>query len=826
MSDTAAIDVGSVQRTNPLMTNTVEPPNIMKKLMVRLPFALLRLWWYFLIVLILGGVVGAMLAKKNSKQTWIVDGTLVFTNIPIPNDAKGMYDSPQLKTMCNFIKSPNLLAKVIEEAELPINVQVLSKLVDYETSMTRQDVGITMSTENPEEGILAVNKLMELFPLLIADLRKNQVRAYIDDMTGALNENTGRLKDAQTRLNEFNASLNVVDGALEEVNLIADIDTAVEALEKQQRLKTNLESMIGKVEALVRALKETDEAADKEEKNAEAAQESLADNRRRQDRLNELVFEEREKIKVNAQVKAKQKEFDRALELYEQDFISKAECEKLEAQLKSLIAIIEENSNIKEWKAELERLDQMVVPKSTKKKSTSPIIVQTLSAKMQAQVDGAAVQSEINQLKLAIIGKKKRLMRIVGMKQRTQVLMKDIENIETERDAIEVQISALRKLEGYGSREFSVVTPATTMLHAPTSTKKKSFILGFMGIVFLLAAPAAALVVVSILKVTVYDKLIDSGLLDLWPTRPNRISYLKRTVGPLTTLTEDWSQMVALRFQQMSPGKGSVVVTSPVISDDDDGLLMTRVAQYLALRDEKVLIVSTTNDLRERAAFQTSVDAMAPKAKPSSRNAPKDEATALKKGIAELLVREVDQLSDVITQTPTSGVDYMTAGRKHIPIDLLSTGRFSKLIDYLKSQYSVILVVGPQLQDTLALEIHARYADGIMFLVNGKELLSGPMKYSLQSLADLNAPLWGVSVRPPLLKTASQSKGGEDGIILQILVMIARKIYRMSARLTKAGLRRLFPKLRKQNEVLADELVSQDGPEQKQLVESKLASTS
>jgi hypothetical protein len=272
----------------------------------------------------------------------------------------------------------------------------------------------------------------------------------------------------------------VLDGAVEEMNLISDIDNMHEAFEKQERMQGNLLAQIAKVEAMVKALKETDDKVNKEEKDAEAAQESLADNRRRQERLNELVVEERQKIKIDAQVQAKQKEFDRALELYEQDFISKAEVEKLESELKSLIAIVEENSRIKEWKAELTRLDKMVVPKSTKKKGTSPIIVQTLSAKMQAQVDGAAVQSEINQLKFGIISKKKRLIRIIGMKQQTKVLQKDIENIDIARDALEIQIFALKKLAGYGPREFGVVTPATTMMHSPTSTKKKSSFLGLL----------------------------------------------------------------------------------------------------------------------------------------------------------------------------------------------------------------------------------------------------------------------------------------------------------------------------------------------------------
>jgi hypothetical protein len=38
--------------------------------------------------------------------------------------------------------------------------------------MTRQDVALSMGTDDPEQGVKTLNKLMELFPILIADLRK------------------------------------------------------------------------------------------------------------------------------------------------------------------------------------------------------------------------------------------------------------------------------------------------------------------------------------------------------------------------------------------------------------------------------------------------------------------------------------------------------------------------------------------------------------------------------------------------------------------------------------------------------------------------------
>lgn len=784
-----------LHRQTPAEAGTVKPTSLAMRIAMRLPFGLMRLWLYFLIVFALAGMIASTVANQNDKKTYTVEGTLLYNPIPMPAQAEGLYRPPDLKTMVSFAKAPETLQKVTDELELGVPVPVLAMMLEVIDPKMRQGIVCQLKWEDPEQGEKILDRFMELFPQHIAEMRRQKVLGYIADLDQEVANSRTRLEAAQVRLSEHHDHLGAIDAATEHERQVRQYESDESIVTACEREKVTMLGTLAEINKRLKELRDEVQRQAEESKEAAAQQESLTAQRLRQNRLVELINERRLKIQLQAQIDAKQKEYDRSLKLYEQDFISLAALQALESQLRTLIAQVEEDEQILAWKAELKKIDKDVVPSSKVKPKTSPIITTMLARKFELELGLQEKTTQVNQAKLAMAVARKKIHSYQLMKQQTVNLEKDKDVIEEERDTLEKQLAALRKIASYGPREFNVVSNATGLMYSPSSAKKKTFILVFGGIVFLLCAPVVVLELLKALKTRVFDQFHDIGLLDLWPMRPRRSGYLQRTVGSFTTLAEQWAQLVALRLQQLCRKPGNVLMFTPVLHDRKDVLLITRVAQYLALRDERVAILSTSNDMESRAAFEEAIRSMGREAL-ADGNSPNDDTTNLSTGLSEYLRHECSHVSEIVRQSPTRGIDFVTAGQKQTPIDLMTGSQMCQVISHLQTHYTIVLVVGPPLSETIDLEVHARHTDGVLFLLDDSELLSSRMRYSLQSLQELDSDrLWGMARRPPMIFDTEMPGNKRGGLTVRILLPLARGICRSGLTLARALLRRSKPKV-------------------------------
>ena len=796
----------SLRRQTPAEAGTVKPTGLAMRIAKRLPFGLMRLWLYFLIVFGLAGMIASAAAKKNDEQTYTIEGTLVYNPIPISAEAEGLYTAPDLKTMVSFAKSPETLQQVADELAPGTPIPLLAAMLEVIDPKTRQNIVCRLSWEDPQQGEQILARFMELFPEHMAALRKQKVLAYIQDLEQEVTNNRARLQAAQNKLSDFRDHLGTLDSATEHERLLNRYEADQQVVSRCQREMQSLTAQLAQVDKTLQELKEQDKEQIEKSKAEAAEQESLTAQRLRQNRLNELIQEERLYIQVQAKIDAKQAEFERALKLYEKDFISLANLQALEAEVRTLIAQIDENERITAWKTELTRIDMAVVPSSKTKPKSSPIITTILGKKFDLELGINGNTTTANQAMLSMAEIRKIIHRYQGLENTSVNLQKDVDVMASERDTLEAQLSSLRKLSSFGPREFSVVSGANSQMFSPSSGKKKTFIMAFGGIVFLLCAPAFVLELLKALKTRVYDQLHDMGLLDLWPMRPKRVGYLQRTVGSFTTLAEQWAQLVALRLQQLCRKPGSVLLFSPANANASDPVLVTRIAQYLALRDERVAILATTNDMKVRAAFEEAIQGMGRMSQPVERRSD----PGLTAGLSEYLLHECSSMVEILRYSPTPGIDYITAGQKQTPIDLMTGSRICRVISHLQQHYTMVLVVGPEMAETIAMEIHARHCDGIVFLLEDAELLSTKMRYTLQSLQELDSErLWGMTRRPPLIHEKKPGRSSSTSLTVRILLPLLEGMYRSALSLVTGALRSRKGKVSKPGESaqkLPDEL--------------------
>ena len=220
--------------------------------------------------------------------------------------------------------------------------------------------------------------------------------------------------------------------------------------------------------------KEADEEAEAN-KEFEAAEETLADNRRRQNRLRELISEERRILEVKSQITVKQREYDRAAKLAEKQLIPQSQLEKVRGELEALYAKITESDSINRWQSELDELDKLVVPRNKVNKKGSPIIHQILFTKLEKELGIASCQKNQLELQRELDEARAQIAAFQRSRGEYDTLEDEVKAISDERLAIENQAAILRQFATAGPTEFSIVSPASTGAHPVSSNRKKMF---------------------------------------------------------------------------------------------------------------------------------------------------------------------------------------------------------------------------------------------------------------------------------------------------------------------------------------------------------------
>ena len=760
------------------------PPSLVSKLARKLPLNLLKYWWAFGMVPCVGMSVAAMMSAKMAETSYSFTSTLLYSGIPIDSVAKKLYLPPDLKTMCQFIKSPVVLQQVRDELQLAVPPSALASMIGVDEPKSMQKIGLSLGWSDEEQGRLILDKAMEVYCNNISETRRNVVGRFLTDIQKSMEVNATRLANAQRALREFNTRANVRDAETDLQILLQSIGSMEFKLESETRRIENLNAQRQNVEDRLNKQKE-DQAREAEEENANAAaEESLADNRRRQDRLNELIEEERRLNEVRGVLFARQQEFERKAKLYERGFISKADFEEVDAEVKALSAKIMEGDKITAWKKELEILDQQIVPTDSKKNKGSPIITQTLYKLVELELDMLDSRTECNQLTVDLIDKRQQVRKLQELEQESTQLAKEITAAGDERDDLNSKIASLRAIHDYGPYEFSVVSPATSAMSYPSSNKKKLFLMIFVGITGALGAPFVLVAVVASFKQTVDEGCTDRNIPILSPAQ-SLLELLTESNADRAKELYNWNRRVGLSLQQSIESRGAVVTFLPSTHRHRDMELISSMAGILAERDENVLVIevcppkeSEELDYRRRMLGHhedhiSTVDALLWMVTREFGKVPD--------GLFDYLGGNIDSDEGLINRIDGSRCHLIHAGNKYCHFDRVFSRRMSDLLGKCRQEYSIVLMYGPELNRSVDVEMLCRHSDGVMVLYDRGEPLSQDVRLTLDHLTEIGMPIYGAANRP-IAFTAPASPGLFAKILARLTPLFAVMVRRYKTR--------------------------------------------
>ena len=669
-------------------------------------------------------------ALMFSATSWDSSGTLLYAPLTGPDSQGSLYVPPDLKTLVTLAKSPKTFESIRAEFKLSVPPAALEKSFKIVVPSGTKTVDFEVRWSNRDVAAGLVNRLMDLFRNQVAEVRKAKINGYVEDFKEHVDGCRARLQAANDALTEFNRRERVGD-----VNAdLARFNTEIQNLETEMgRSKREEGNFLAQMEALARHmddLKDQDRVRDEDSTKAEAADETIADNRRRQERLRELITEERLKMEVGAKLIAARAEAARIARLTDRGNATQAGLDQAKATVLVLEAQIKETDTIRSWKSELERIDKVVVPKGKTKNQGSTAIEQIVFKKLELTLYLTAARRAVQQIQAEVAIRDGEVRRLMGLQRQQRSLTRVVEACEAERSAASAELTALKKLQAIKTFEFAIITPAAPSA-APASSNRKLILIGVSGAGIFLTLGLLAL-----------------GDLVLWPRQDAADVVHKlglRILGhvPAADAPGLWTdgdprsdgpiRMLALRIRQALPSAGSVVLLSSLDRSASAAGLAASLGWCFARRDERVLILDLAGVPADQLFFASIRAPWSPR--------PETETTGV--GLHAYLVFENDDPAELVFPTAVNGVDCMPAGALLDGIELLATHRMRELFETLRSRYTLILAIAPKADHQVDLEMLAAHAAGIIFHAEQGELMCDLEPAGIRQLESLGVPILG-----------------------------------------------------------------------------------
>ena len=714
-------------------------------------FGVLRKRWLLLLFIALasGGLAG-LGSYQLGRSTAYIDTSLIYTGLP-DSSRISQHDSLAPATGAEMITSPRVLDQLCKRRGLGITPVQMAEYIQTDIGRSSSLLNLTLTWDNETDGILLLNELAKIFIEEMAALRQGIQREHLQHLEMTLLQATGRVDEARRQLEALRKQQQqqLDKGGLttekyrSALNTISSTDLAIDATKRDQ---AGLQQQIDAVSQLIAATATRQEDLEKELKT-ELLHEASA------------VFEAARKRHAPTSNKSRQLEQTIA---YIAQFAKAADAPKeFDRWEKRLMEFIEADANglVADDRTQLQEAFEKVGTAATKTFQDITQEQRKLNdqrAQMQLQLIKAKSQIAMLEQDRATYQKQAETLseQITGIStMQLDELEHSLEEAEKLENGLAVQRDSLRQLAESRLREWSVSVPASQETTRLASSRPKLFVVIFALCGLVLSAPLmvaewryqAGTPQVRFARALRVPVLAERILSDFSPQQRKHNAQARLTAEQLEAL-----RMLTLRIQQSCHRPGSVILFSSLDARYSAAPLMATVAECLADREERVLLVDAVSPDRALSPVVNVLPADGDAAAPAQGSraalalATHDKERSGSPGLSEYLSEECEDVHELIRPTGCPGVDLIASGRAGFSREAMASSCLTELLNTCRKNYTMVLVHGPAADCAADLQMLSARADGIVLAATRFVGRDRRARDLVQDLLDLGAPIVGL----------------------------------------------------------------------------------
>jgi Mrp family chromosome partitioning ATPase len=343
-----------------------------------------------------------------------------------------------------------------------------------------------------------------------------------------------------------------------------------------------------------------------------------------------------------------------------------------------------------------------------------------------------------------------------------------ITRAEQNADQIASAIAWIEDLQTLDTPAFEQLVPASAERAIPDGNHQKLFVLAF-GVTGLLLGLPVLLLDLLYTPMTATQRLGNELGLATIPTH----EIMSRTsVNATLQVGDPELRLLALRIQQMArEARGSVVLFSSLADNVSTKELTTTLAQCLAARQEKVLMIdlesiednrvpsSAIRRLKVSANSKRTVVVASSAGAHGNGGVPgkltgeidsEDDHSLSggKMGLAVALSGGAKVPEDVLIEHGDDGVDRVLLGSGELAVEAFATPLMGQLLETYRNAYSMVLLSGPAAKHLADVQMLAARCDGTLFVAPERGELTQTARRTILELKENRQVILGLAVVP------------------------------------------------------------------------------
>lgn len=694
--------------------------------------SLLRQWWIVLVGVLAGAVLGVVAALTLGSREYVSETSLLFTG-KADELVGGVYRTPSLRTYLNMVKLAENIEETREVLKLPVTLQQLGSAFTATAQNETSLLFIRASADDAEASARLANTLRDVF---------------LENSVAARNAEVGRaLATMEARLQEVTEELGLADKALEEfskANQVVDLDKeaqwfleqfiATDSLYDQSKIEeTTITMQLESLDKIMENLK----TQIQQETESSADVEGLGWAKIRADRIREKIHTDESRRANEAKLVELELLLMRAKTGVAQGIMPQAELDRAQAAYDAQRAVTVDTGQVSEWKEELERLDESIVPEKGKTESPSaPILREMLTKSFDLQLQKSSIEYKVKQLDDARRRIRETLDAMPAKQKQHVDLKRAVMQKAADKQDLEGKLAAARELLSRSAPDFSILSPAEPPLYPVKSTRKILAAAGFVLCAGLSAALALARVALNFSILSSAECELRTGLPVLLETPLETGEGGLFNESGLSVHHEGYRTLL-LAVRQRCPDPGLRVLVSSPRADCGVSTVVSGLAVAAARADNRVLAV----DAHVGAAGAGEVRGIG-HGLPLADHC--EERASGNPGLGGYLSFTVDKPEEVMLDTSQPGAWVVPPGEAAAPADYIGSARMREFLEDASGRFSLVLVDAPPLEGSSDAVVLAGFCGAVLLVARAGRTTYGELKRAAERLRVVEKPPVGV----------------------------------------------------------------------------------
>jgi uncharacterized protein involved in exopolysaccharide biosynthesis/Mrp family chromosome partitioning ATPase len=694
---------------------------------------------------ILGGMIlvlalALIAALINTERIYRAETVLMYT--PAAPEGTPEASGPSLFTLVGMVKLEKNLRVVREKLQIPASLGTLGRAIQVEVERRTSLVMIRVEWDDPQMVAAIANTVREVFLEDRYNTHSEETGRRIGEVEQGLALNNKKLAEADAALRGYTMENKIVDLSKEAQWFLEEL-TNLSVLHEQAKIeKSTVELQTANIQRVVQELQER---IAKEQTEIAAQTDALSETNIRIQRLRESIYDDKQQREREAKLSLKEVDLERARKNYELGVIAKSEYDKAVAEYDAQIALTVDSDEVRQWKEEIEKLDQKVIPAGgTGSSPTGNLLTSILFREFEINLQKVAVDKKIEHLSQALARVNARLEKIPDLEREYVNLQRVVNTLEDEKKTLERELSALRRELQSGGREFSLISVADEPVRPSKSNRKVVFLgfclMGFAAVGFLTLASVA----LDLRIKTRRDLEIHSGAPALAAFGPLAQGADILPIADGDPPFVETFRILARRLRNLAPKRGARIMFVSCGHDEGTTFVVASLAAILGRQDENVVVIDgqlrppRPRESPHGVPARVSPDKIAGFIPQPYR---RTYFSARRQGIENRFYDSPDRrelmhlvddakpalgLGDILSSnaaldqaihpTRLKGVHCIPRSPEGHQPDLIGTAAMRTLMDNLSSRYSLVLVDSPPVGGYFDAEALAASVDGIILV--------------------------------------------------------------------------------------------------------------